>query len=282
MIMRILFVTCAFQIGFSLLGQKYMPLKGRANIAEKILGHHFSSRITATSPISPTSVDLSIKHSDVSEVDVELDSKVTDETALSSAESPSATVDHPSVFISPPIAHLPVDTLPSSEPLKSKSISSRIKFPSWHSPRGENDELIRELVAGSVAALVTIPTSIAYATIIGLSPLIGVWTSAIVGLGVCLVGGAPGLIAGAAGVVAVPLAKLVSLHGPHTMGVTVLMAGIMEALFGVAKLGKFADMVTEPVVVGFLNAFAIFLVKSQVSLCLSFNHYDFFIYICII
>ena len=240
-------------------------MKGTVYVPERISCRHTNSRITAISPITSASVNVSIKKS-ISDTDVDLAAEVMQEQGSSTPSTQEVKIDQPSVYISPPIAHLPVDTLPSpAESLKSKSITSRIKFPSWHSPRGENDELIRELVAGSVAALVTIPTSIAYATIIGLSPLIGVWTSAIVGLGVCLVGGAPGLIAGAAGVVAVPLAKLVSLHGSQTMGITVLISGLMEVLFGAARLGKFADIVTEPVVVGFLNAFAIFLVKSQVS-----------------
>ena len=83
--------------------------------------------------------------------------------------------------------------------------------------------------------------------------------------GVALVGGAPGLIAGAAGVVAVPLSKLVATHGIQTMGITVLLAGAFEMLFGLLRLGKVAEIVTEPVMTGFLNAFAIFLMKSQVS-----------------
>ena len=253
--LTILLVICAFQVGFSLVRQRCIHVNRRANIANRISFYHLVCRITAAESINSASVDTSMKRSGISSTEV----------LIEQGSSQDVTVDLSSVYVTPSITYLPVDKLPNpTESLKSKSITSRIKFPSWHSPRGENNELIRELVAGSVAALVTIPTSIAYATIIGLSPLIGVWTSVIVGLGVCLVGGAPGLIAGAAGVVAVPLAKLVSLHGSQTMGITVLISGLMEVLFGAARLGKFADIVTEPVVVGFLNAFAIFLVKSQV------------------
>ena len=57
----------------------------------------------------------------------------------------------------------------------------------------------RELLAGLVVALATIPTSVAYSSIVGLSPMVGIWSSAITGLVVSLVGGGPGMVAGAAG-----------------------------------------------------------------------------------
>jgi MFS superfamily sulfate permease-like transporter len=44
-----------------------------------------------------------------------------------------------------------------------------------------------------------------------------------------------------------------------------LVAGLLETIFGYLRLGKVADLVTEPVIAGFLNAFALFLIKSQVS-----------------
>jgi len=133
------------------------------------------------------------------------------------------------------------------------------------SPKGERDELFRELLAGLVVSLATIPTSVSYSTIIGLSPLIGIWTSAIVGLVVTVVGGGPGLIAGAAGVIALPMARLVEARGTQYMAAAVMLSGLLETLFGVFRLGRVAAYVTEPVIAGFLNAFALFLIKSQLK-----------------
>jgi hypothetical protein len=99
-------------------------------------------------------------------------------------------------------AHLSMSAKAGDENLaKSRLITDRQARVSWMSPRGEKGELLRELLAGSVVALATIPTSVAYSTVIGLSPLSGIWSSAVVGLLVTIVGGGPGLIAGAAGVV---------------------------------------------------------------------------------
>ena len=63
---------------------------------------------------------------------------------------------------------------------------------SWRSPTGQKGELAREVMAGLVVALATIPTSISYSTIAGISPITGIWNSALVGLVITVVGGAPG------------------------------------------------------------------------------------------
>jgi len=47
-------------------------------------------------------------------------------------------------------------------------------------------------MAGLVVALATIPTSISYSTVVGINPIIGIWNSALVGLFVTVIGGAPG------------------------------------------------------------------------------------------
>jgi hypothetical protein len=65
---------------------------------------------------------------------------------------------------------------------------------SWKSPTGQKNELTREVMAGLVVALATIPTSISYSTVIGINPITGIWNSALVGLFMTIVGGAPGKI----------------------------------------------------------------------------------------
>ena len=56
----------------------------------------------------------------------------------------------------------------------------------------KRDKWFQEILAGLVVSLSVIPTSISYSTVIGISPLIGIWNSAVIGLCTALVGGAPG------------------------------------------------------------------------------------------
>jgi len=144
----------------------------------------------------------------------------------------------------------------------------------------DSNEITTEILSGLTVALATVPTSIAYATIVGISPLLGIWTSIIIGgiVGLTLSitskyklaltsssGSGPGLIAGAAGVVAIPLAKLSSMGLTAYMGTTVVIASLIEILLAVFRTGKLANAVPEPVISGFLNTFALFLVQSQLK-----------------
>lgn len=61
------------------------------------------------------------------------------------------------------------------------------------------------------------------------------------------------------------MAKIYMQYGPAYMAVALMIASAMEGLFGVLRLSHWADIVTEPVITGFLNAMAIFIVKSQLK-----------------
>ena len=125
---------------------------------------------------------------------------------------------------------------------------------------------IREILSGFIVALATLPASAAYGSLIGISPLLGIWSSIIVGLSLSLLGTGPSIIAGAAGVIAIPIAKLVhETNNIHFMTAAILLSSILEFLFSIFKLGRLGNLVTEPVIIGFMNAFALYLLNVQVS-----------------
>jgi len=134
--------------------------------------------------------------------------------------------------------------------------------------RGASPAVTKELLSGLVVALASVPTSIAFASIAGVSPLIGIWSSVVLGAVSTGVGGRPGLIAGAAGVVVVPLAPLIASHGQVYMAPTVVLAALMIAAFGALKLGRLVDLVTDNVMKGFLNGLGCLLIKSQLAVLL--------------
>jgi len=143
--------------------------------------------------------------------------------------------------------------------------------------------LVREALAGTVTALGTIPTSVAYATVVGVSPLVGIWSSAVTGLVTAVVGREPGMITAAAGVIAIPMSVIYKQHGAGYMCVAMLLAGLFEYLFGFlglgTKLGLYCEdkcdvfsgsAITPANVAGFMNAFAVFLLKKQIKLFKNF------------
>ncbi|GAB2776948.1 SulP family inorganic anion transporter [Actinomadura fibrosa] len=122
-----------------------------------------------------------------------------------------------------------------------------------------------EILAGVTVALALIPEAVAFAMIAGLSPLTGLYAAFVMGLITSILGGRPGMISGATGAVAVVIVSLVVSHGPEYIFATVILAGIIQILAGVFRLGKLIRLVPHSVIFGFVNGLAIIIFMSQLG-----------------
>lgn len=120
-----------------------------------------------------------------------------------------------------------------------------------------------EILSGLTVALALVPEAIAFALIAGLSPLTGLYAAFMMGLVTSIFGGRPGMISGATGAVAVVLVSLVKTHGVEYIFATVILAGLLQTVVGVLKLGKLMRLVPHPVIFGFVNGLAIIIFSSQ-------------------
>jgi sulfate permease, SulP family len=122
-----------------------------------------------------------------------------------------------------------------------------------------------EVLAGLTVALALIPEAVAFAFIAGLSPLTGLYAAFTIGLITSIFGGRPGMISGATGAVAVVIVALAQTHGVEYIFATVVLAGLIQMLAGVLRLGKFIRLVPHPVMFGFVNGLAIVIFMSQLN-----------------
>lgn len=122
-----------------------------------------------------------------------------------------------------------------------------------------------EILSGLTVALALIPEALAFAIVAGLSPLIGLYAAFIMGFVTAVLGGRPGMIAGATGAVAVVLTSLVKDHGVEYVFATVILAGIFQILIGVFRLGKLIRLVPQPVMYGFVNGLGIVILLAQLT-----------------
>lgn len=120
-----------------------------------------------------------------------------------------------------------------------------------------------EILSGLTVALALIPEAVAFAFIAGLSPLTGLYAAFTIGLVTSILGGRPGMISGATGAVAVVIVALAKTHGVEYIFATVVLAGIIQLIAGMLKLGKFIRLVPHPVMFGFVNGLAIVIFMSQ-------------------
>jgi len=144
----------------------------------------------------------------------------------------------------------------------------------------KTDNIKNDILSGLVVAVALVPEAIAFSFVVGINPIVGLYTAFILGLITSLLGGKPGMISGATGSVAVVLVGL-ALEATHylktqglsgdelAMGVlqyivlSAIIAGIIQMLFGVFKFGKFIRLVPLPAIYGFVNGLAIVIAMSQ-------------------
>lgn len=122
-----------------------------------------------------------------------------------------------------------------------------------------------EILSGLTVALALVPEAIAFALIAGLSPLTGLYAAFSIGLITSIFGGRPGMISGATGAIAVVIVALAKSHGVEYIFAAVVIAGIIQTLAGLFKLGKFIRLVPHPVMLGFVNGLAIVIFLAQLD-----------------
>ena len=122
-----------------------------------------------------------------------------------------------------------------------------------------------EILSGLTVALALVPEAVAFALIAGLSPLTGLYAAFVMGLVTSILGGRPGMISGATGAVAVVIVSLAKSHGVEYVFAAVILAGIIQAVAGMLRLGKFMRLVPHPVIFGFVNGLAIIIFMSQLD-----------------
>ncbi|QBA65225.1 SulP family inorganic anion transporter [Muriicola soli] len=122
-----------------------------------------------------------------------------------------------------------------------------------------------EILSGLTVALALVPEAIAFALIAGLSPLTGLYAAFVMGLVTSVLGGRPGMISGATGAVAVVIVSLAQQHGVEYVFAAVVLAGLLQVMAGMLRLGKLMRLVPHPVIFGFVNGLAIIIFMSQLD-----------------
>jgi len=119
------------------------------------------------------------------------------------------------------------------------------------------------LLSGLTVALALVPEAIAFALVAHVSPLTGLYAAVLVSFITSSFGGRPGMISGAAGALAVVMVALVVQHGAQYLFAAIVLMGVLQILFALARLGKFIRMVPHPVMLGFVNGLAIVIFVAQ-------------------
>lgn len=122
-----------------------------------------------------------------------------------------------------------------------------------------------EILAGLTVAMTMMPESLSFAILAGFPPLVGLYAAFIMGLITSIFGGRPGLISGGAGATVIVLIALMKSHGLDYVFAAVILAGAIQIIIGLFKLGKFIRLVPQPVMYGFVNGLAVIIFMAQLQ-----------------
>ncbi|MGF7159864.1 SulP family sulfate permease [Rhodoligotrophos appendicifer] len=114
-----------------------------------------------------------------------------------------------------------------------------------------------------MVALALIPEAIAFSIIAGVDPKVGLYASFSISVIVAIVGGRPGMISAATAATAVLMITLVRDHGLQYLLVATILAGVLQILAGLFRLGYVMKFVSRSVMTGFVNALAILIFMAQ-------------------
>ena len=140
------------------------------------------------------------------------------------------------------------------------SLALRARRPSYGM-----DDFRGDLLGGITAGVVSLPIAMGYGILSGLGPAAGLYGAFATALISAIVGGARGVIAGPNVVVATVVAVVVtdyasSLAEAATIGI---MAGAIQLVFAVLRLGRYITYVPQSLISGFFTAFGILVIASQ-------------------
>lgn len=124
-----------------------------------------------------------------------------------------------------------------------------------------------DMFGGITASIVALPLALAFGEASGAGPIAGIWGAIFVGFFASLFGGTGSNVSGPTGPMVVVFAGIfASLSGnPGLVFAAVVLAGVLQILLGVFKMGQYIRLVPYPVVSGFMSGIGCIIIALQLS-----------------
>ena len=129
----------------------------------------------------------------------------------------------------------------------------------------KKDQIVKDITAGVIVAIIALPLSIALALASGVEPACGVYTAIFAGFMVSFLGGSRVQIAGPTAAFATVVAGIVATQGMDGLVIATIMAGIFLILMGVFKLGSLIKFIPYTITTGFTAGIAVTILIGQIK-----------------
>ncbi|MBQ6843576.1 MAG: STAS domain-containing protein [Agathobacter sp.] len=127
------------------------------------------------------------------------------------------------------------------------------------------EQLIKDVIAGIIVAIIALPLSIALALASGVTPEKGIYTAIIAGFLISFFGGSRVQISGPTAAFATIVAGIVAENGVEGLVVATILAGFILILMGFLKMGSLIKFIPYTITTGFTSGIAITIVVGQIK-----------------
>lgn len=126
-------------------------------------------------------------------------------------------------------------------------------------------QLIKDIIAGTIVAIIALPLSIALALASGVTPERGLYTAIVAGFVISFLGGSRVQISGPTAAFATIVAGIVAKHGMEGLAVATLIAGILLIIMGLLRFGKLLRFIPYTITTGFTSGIAVTIFAGQIK-----------------
>lgn len=127
------------------------------------------------------------------------------------------------------------------------------------------EQLIKDIIAGIIVAIIALPLSIALALASGVGPKEGIFTAITAGFVISFLGGSRVQIAGPTAAFATIVAGIVAKNGMDGLVIATILAGIILAIMGFCRMGSLINYIPATITSGFTLGIAITIALGQIK-----------------
>ena len=129
----------------------------------------------------------------------------------------------------------------------------------------DKSQLVKDVTAGIIVAIIALPLSIALALASGVGPEAGIFTAIVAGFVISALGGSSVQIAGPTAAFATIVAGIVAHDGMDGLVVATILAGVFLILMGLCHFGSLIKFIPFTITTGFTSGIAVTIVIGQLK-----------------
>ena len=124
-----------------------------------------------------------------------------------------------------------------------------------------------DVLGGLTTAVVALPLALAFGIASGAGAIAGLYGAIAVGFFAALFGGTPAQVSGPTGPMTIVMVTVITqfAHNLALAFTVVMMAGALQILFGMLKLGRYVTFISYPVISGFMSGIGCIIIILQLA-----------------